>query len=446
MTTAARSKPPLTIVRGGYRFLGPAFVLLMACLPRTAAAHDVRGSAIYLDLGRSAVGIELHLPVRQLLLALDRAPRVPPAALAEMPSIQEYVRNHLHATSRDGSAMTLVIEHIVAQKGGDDDELVFTGKLLPVGAADVRQFALQFDAILHQVVTHNAYVFLRRDIWHGALGDKPELLGMLHWQRKQLSVERAGGSAWRGIAAAFTLGTHHIAEGTDHLLFLLMLLLPAPLYSSARAWGKPRTAKQSALAIVKLVSAFTLGHSLTLIAGALRGAALPVQPVECLIAASIVFSGAHALRPVFPGREVFVAAAFGLVHGFAFASALSDFGFDTTSLAVTLLGFNLGIEAMQLAVVLLVMPWLTLASQHKSYAWLRVIGASFGISAGLSWIAQRALGVESLVTTWTEQVAAHALWGVLAVAVYSVAINAPALGQLARERVRRTREEIVSGS
>ena len=118
----------------------------------------------------------------------------------------------------------------------------------------------------------------------------------------------------------------HIAEGTDHLLFLLTLLLPAPLLASGGRWNRSAIIRQSLLHILGIVTAFTLGHSLTLALAGFGIVRTPSRPVEVLIATSILVLAIHALRPIFPGKEAAIAAFFGLIHGFAFASALSGLG------------------------------------------------------------------------------------------------------------------------
>lgn len=97
------------------------------------------------------------------------------------------------------------------------------------------------------------------------------------------------------------LGVSHIAAGTDHLLFLLMLL------AGLKRWGGFAGPRRSLPNILKIITAFTVGHSLTLILGTLTRLELPAQPIEALIALSLLISAVHALRPVFPGREVLVA-------------------------------------------------------------------------------------------------------------------------------------------
>lgn len=134
------------------------------------------------------------------------------------------------------------------------------------------------------------------------------------------------GFTWSGFAGAFHLGVHHIAEGTDHLLFLLTLLLPAPLLALAGRWNGHATVCRSLMQILRIVTAFTLGHSLTLGLSSFDLVRLPSRPVEVLIAVSILVSAIHAMRPLFPGREAIIAASFGLIHGLAFASVLNELG------------------------------------------------------------------------------------------------------------------------
>lgn len=434
MTTAGPCEPG----RAGGLPCALALALALSALGSAAHAHDVRGSAVYLDIGARVIALEVHLPLAQLALAGAPALAAPAEALspAEVHAQAAYLRAHLRVLARDGSPFKLELGAASLEPAafGDPGALVIHGSLRPPAAADPRWLELHFDAIVHRVVTHNAYVFVRRDLATGLLGGAPELVGMMHWQRPVLVIDRAQGSAWQGLVALFRLGVAHIQRGTDHLLFLLLLLLPAPLLPGQRRWAAARGARASLRAIVGIVTAFTLGHSLTLLVGALAGAALPTAAVEILIAVSILVTALHAWRPLFAGRELLLAGGFGLVHGLAFARELLGFGFDGQSLALALLGFNLGIEAMQLAVVALVMPWLMLASDSEHYRWIRTTGAAFGGLAASGWIAERALGLASIVPPLVERVAARAPWLLAGLAV--AALTLAAARRLATREVR----------
>jgi hypothetical protein len=208
----------------------------------------------------------------------------------------------------------------------------------------------------------------------------------------------------------FQLGIRHIAEGTDHLLFLLVLLLPAPLLVVGSRWRGTTGARISLLRILRIVTAFTLGHSITLALAAFGIVHLPSRPIEVLIAVSILVSAVHALRPIFPGREAAIAAFFGLIHGLAFASTLSQLGLGRSERLAGILSFNLGIETMQLAVVAATLPSLILMSRTRAYPWLRVGGALFAGIASVGWMVERVLGTQSSVDKVVNELAHHSDW------------------------------------
>jgi hypothetical protein len=253
----------------------------------------------------------------------------------------------------------------------------------------------------------------------------------------QLDYAQSGGSSrfasWKvwstirvwmgavGFASIFRLGMHHIAEGTDHLLFLLALLLPAPLMVIGSRWAGFAGVRQSLLRILKVVTAFTVGHSITLALAALGFVRVPSRPIEVLIAVSILVSAAHALRPIFPGREAAIAAFFGLIHGLAFASTLGELGLGRWERVAGIFGFNLGIETMQLIVVAAIMPSLVLMSRTSAYQFLRIGGALFAGFASVCWIAERLLGVHTSVDLLVNGVAHRAVWIAVGLFLLSVA-------------------------
>ena len=393
-------------------------ILVLASLSRMprADAHDVPGTAIDLDIGQEGIEIQIQLPLLQLADAIEKPiPRPLPEAAAE--ALRSYVAQHLRVTARDARPFEIRLRMPSVQTAKTGDVIDIRGELRAPAGASARWFELGFDAIAHRVVTHNIYVFVRHDLQSGLLGEEPELLGLLHYQNKSVVVDRTAGSAWQGFRSAFLLGTRHIAEGTDHLLFLLMLLLPATRVASQRRWSQPAGAARSIRETAKIVTAFTIGHSLTLVAGALGGAQLPVQLVEVLIALSILVSAIHAWRPLFAGREILIAAGFGLVHGLAFATVLRGFGADRSALWIGVLGFNLGVEAMQILLVTLTMPWLILLSRSPVYRVVRIGGAGLGAIAAGGWILQRACGIDTGIPAAVELLAAHAHWLLATLAV-----------------------------
>jgi hypothetical protein len=147
-----------------------------------------------------------------------------------------------------------------------------------------------------------------------------------------------------------------VLEGADHLLFLVTLLLVAPLVAVAGRWRRREGVVPTLGRVLRVVTAFTAGHSLTLIACALGRVSVPSAPVEVLIAASVGVAALHAVRPLAREGEVLVAGAFGLVHGLAFADILTDLGLEGSTSLLALLAFNGGVELAQLATVGLLFP------------------------------------------------------------------------------------------
>ena len=380
-------------------------------------------TAVLLDVEEAGVRAEVHLPLVELQVGFghDLLPGGSAAVARYRAGLARYLAAHVSAASPDGMEWTTTVRSVVyhtepsAAGVGTVEEAVAEVWLAPPRdasgrGASPRAFTLHYDAVVHQLLSHKALVSVRRDWQSGLTGAEPEFVGRIDWNTHDLEVDRTSGSDWTGFAAAFTLGAHHIAEGTDHLLFLLVLLLPAVLVAGRRRWGRAASPRAAFGGLARIVTAFTVGHSLTLALGSVGGLRVPAGPVEVVIALSILVSAVHALRPIFPQREAVVAGLFGLVHGRAFADVIAGFGLGPWRSALTLLGFNLGIEAVQLAVVAVVAPLLLLLARTRIYTPIRLVVASASGIAALAWAAQRALGWSNPVEPWVEQAAADAVW------------------------------------
>ena len=196
---------------------------------------------------------------------------------------------------------------------------------------------------------------------------------------------------WSAIRTFVASGIEHILIGPDHVLFLIGLLLPGG------------TLRRLAL----IVTSFTIGHSITLSLAALDIVSPPGRIIEPLIALTIVVvgtdnlfvlpsaaGGAGAGRPARDARPLF-AGFFGLIHGFGFASVLSDLGLPHGSLLVSLVSFNVGVEIGQLAVVVLFVPLAHAFRQSSAYQLIVVrIGSLAVIVVALLWLAERAFDLK----------------------------------------------------
>lgn len=188
-------------------------------------------------------------------------------------------------------------------------------------------------------------------------------------------------------------GIWHIWSGIDHLLFLLSLLLPAVLLRRGRRWRAVPQAAPAFFNIVKVVTAFTLAHSITLSLAAFDIIHLPTRLTESAIAASIILGALNNIFPLVTEARWRIAFAFGLLHGFGFAAVLSEMGLPPGARLLSLVSFNLGVEVGQLAVVLAVMPLAYLLRGTRFYQGALMPWGSTAIAGlALVWFIQRATG------------------------------------------------------
>lgn len=185
-------------------------------------------------------------------------------------------------------------------------------------------------------------------------------------------------------------GIHHIWTGYDHMLFLIALLLPAVLRSESGRWEAAERFRPVFINVFKIVTAFTIAHSITLSLATLKLVSLPTRLVESTIAASVAVAALNNLWPLFRDRGWLVAFSFGLMHGFGFASALSVLNLESGTLALALVSFNIGVEAGQLAVVALFLPVaFALRSQRFYHEHLLRWGSAVIMLMACVWLVER---------------------------------------------------------
>jgi hypothetical protein len=188
-------------------------------------------------------------------------------------------------------------------------------------------------------------------------------------------------------------GIWHIWIGYDHILFLLSLLLPAALRRIEGRWQSGVNFRHAAWDVAKIVTAFTLAHSITLSLAALGYLALPSRWVESAIAASVVVAALNNLGGWIVSRRAGLAFAFGLVHGLGFAAVLLDLGLPKSLQLIGLVGFNIGVELGQLSIVAVVLPLITVLSRFEYYAPILLkFGSSCIAAVALVWLAERSIG------------------------------------------------------
>ncbi|MEO5656666.1 MAG: HupE/UreJ family protein [Nitrospiria bacterium] len=202
---------------------------------------------------------------------------------------------------------------------------------------------------------------------------------------------------WRQFVDFGREGVWHIWMGFDHLLFLLALLLPSVLTRAQGRWRAVEAFRPAFVSVLKIVTGFTVAHSITLSLAALGVIHLPSRWVESAIAASVVLGAANNVYPLLHRRLWMVAFGFGLIHGFGFAAVLADLGLPQHALLRALVGFNLGVEVGQLALVAAFLPLAFVFRRSWMYQRFTLIGGSaiIAVVAGM-WLIERALDIRLL--------------------------------------------------
>ena len=395
-------------------------------------AHPMPNSVLLLDVNSEALSCELQLPLPELQYAVSFDVAKNPQQLLQthQKELSNYILSHFKIKGESGKnwnvqLLKMSIKTDEQEATGAYKELVAILKIVPKSGDQIRQFTIHYDGIAHQVITHKILVAIRQDWENGKIENEKTEVGTIQadintTKVPPFKVNLSSGSNWKGFQKMVQLGLEHIAEGTDHLLFLLVLLLSAPLIAENNNWVKSGNTRYSLIRILKIVTAFTLGHSITLIIGSFGLLHPNTRWVEILIAFSILITAFHAIKPIFPKKEIFVAAGFGLIHGMAFATILSNLNLAPSKLALSLLGFNIGIELMQLFVILLVMPWFLLLSPYPVYKIVRIAGAVLAGIASLAWMFERITGTSNFITIPLEDNSNYSIWIISGLALFAI--------------------------
>jgi len=350
-----------------------------------AQAHVASNGFLEVEVHDRIVSGALELAVRDVELAVgvdtNRDRRVTWGELrAAQPRLAAYVAQHF-ALQLDNVSCDLVFGplKVNARVDGNYAWLSFAAQC----PRNVRRLLIRYTLLDGIDPSHRGLLRLQS----GSLVQTAVLGGSA--SSTTLEVDRA--SLGRTAVEYFQAGTWHIWSGIDHLLFLLSLLLPAVLVRRGLRWEGVDAARPAFWSVLKVVTAFTLAHSITLSLAAFDLVRLPSRLTESAIAASIILAALNNLYPVITEGRARIAFAFGLLHGFGFASVLADMGLPSGARLLSLVSFNLGIEAGQLAVVLAVMP-VAYAMRGGGFYRRAVLPWGSAAIAGLAliWFVQRA--------------------------------------------------------
>lgn len=364
----------------GVSLLGLA--LAATALPPTPRAYAHRGSVKHLVVEPLDTGANVRVEVETVDVAVELGlgERADEAETLRDPArIREWLRAGIHVENDDGRCEMRALDQPIERL--DDGDTPRIAVALVASCSEARPLTLVDETIFENDAQHEAYVRLRFSD-----GDETSVLRRGR-QRTQIGAPSSVGSL---LLTFLEEGILHLVTGYDHLLFLLSLLLTSGL--RAKKDGLRRELRD----VTFVVTAFTVGHSVTLIAAALGWLVLPARLVESAIALSIVIVALlNITKPDTRAPMPWIALGFGLVHGFGFSGVLAELGLPARARVLSLLSFNVGIELAQIAAVLLAIGPLTWLAKHARYRDVVVRGGSALIAIiATYWMIGRALGYD----------------------------------------------------
>jgi hypothetical protein len=365
--------------------------LLLALCMAGASAHKPSDSYLTLVVNGKQVSGQWDIALRDLdmAIALDadgNGELTWDEVRARHPAIAAYALSRLRiAVSDEGGAATAcplaVTRHQLDEHSDGTYAVLTLNATCPV---DVDILDVDYNLLFDIDPQHKGLLRLE----HGAVNST----AIFTPDNAHQGLRVVGASRWRQFVDYVKHGVWHIWIGFDHILFLLSLLLPAVLVRREGRWHARATLRGAAVEVLKIVTAFTLAHSITLTLATLGVVTLPSRIVESAIALSVVVAALNNIWPVITRRLALLAFAFGLIHGFGFASVLLDLGLPPSSLLLSLVGFNVGVEVGQLAIVTAFLPLAFLARPTALYRKAIMVGGSALITVIASiWLLERAL-------------------------------------------------------
>jgi hypothetical protein len=369
-----------------------ALALLFAT--RVASAHKPSDSYLTLDAHGAAIDARWDIALRDLdySLGLDRdgSGTITWGELrARLADVDGYALPRFVVTADGQACAPRVTDHqVVAHSDGEYVVLRFSLDC----PRDPRVLDFDYRLFFESDAQHRGLLHLDAD------GSTSTLTFATDHRHERVELHAV--SRWAQFAAIVRVGVHHIWAGYDHILFLLALLLPSVLKrggATGRSWEPLPRFRPALWDVLRIVTAFTVAHSLTLSLAALDVVRLPSRFTESAIAASVVVAAANNVFPLLREDRWVAAFALGLLHGFGFSAALVDLGLPRSALVLTLFGFNLGVEIGQMAIVLVFLPLAFLARRTVAYRRFVLVGGSIAIALVASaWLFERAFDTKIL--------------------------------------------------
>jgi hypothetical protein len=363
-----------------------------------AAAHSGNQSYVYLDVTEQSLSGRHELPFVDLRttlgLSLEGSDEEVLAELwANADLVAAYADDHFDIGidgQQDWTVNYGEIELFFSDAPEVDDNYIILPFDVEVASDTVpREFDVRFDLFFDEVDGRDALLLIGNDWQAGVIENGAEDLATFDPDTRVQNIDLGDPSAFKNFSSSVKLGINHIKTGPDHILFVLVLLLPSVLVFR-NGWKPTDKFTSSLWRVLKVVTMFTIAHSITFTLAGLGLLPLPSpRIVESIIALSIAAAALHNIRPIAANKEWLISFAFGLFHGMGFASLVSGLDVSRGTQLVSLLGRNVGIEIGQAIVVLLLFPMLFLLRRSRIFQPL-FVGVSLLLTVvALIWMVER---------------------------------------------------------
>jgi hypothetical protein len=381
--------------------LGCCMLALIALMAAAEShAHTLGQSYVYLRIYEHGVGGRFEIALADFNRALGLAGterEITGATLDQhIGMVKEYYARHVAISDGERPLQYTFTEHGFLKARGGYILLSFD---IPGLDAPPKTLRFDYSVLFDEDPGHRGFLLVEYNWATGTFANENRISAVFTPSSRTQDFAVTSSGRLRGFLAVVQLGIEHIWMGYDHVMFLVALLLPAVLRREAGSWREVDRFAPALVNVVKIVTAFTVAHSLTLSLAALGHVTLPARLVEVAIAGSIAVAAADILFPVFRGRVWMVVFGFGLFHGFGFAGALSEMGVLGEYLGLSLFGFNLGVEIGQVAIVAVLFPVLFLVRQMALYRAVALPAAAvLMILVSSAWVVERAMGLNVPLT------------------------------------------------
>ncbi len=328
---------------------------------RPALAHKASDSYLKIRGDQSELGVQWHIAIKdlELLIGVD-SNRDGDVTWGELKAKQTEIAAHALSHLKmwlDERPCEFEVTEMLFTEHSDGGYAVLN--LSPSVSSAAEAFKIEYSFLFDVDPTHRGLVLFEAN----------EVPATYVLSPTQSTIEFNAGDAslWSALVDYTKEGVWHIWIGFDHILFLISLLLPAVLIRKSNQWQPVDRFKPAFRSVLKIVTVFTIAHSITLWLAVMQYVTLPSRLVESAIAFSIIVTAFNNLFPLLKIPGWAIAFVFGLIHGFGFANVLLDLGLSSMTLGISLFGFNIGVELGQLAIVAVFLPLAFMIRKTKFY-------------------------------------------------------------------------------